>query len=264
MAGLAASLRIRSTPPSLCFTIFTPCMQPEISYCRQARRNSPLSQSSWATSAHARGWSGCRPDSALSLPIISAAASPDSGYNGCATGEVRIQWMLLRSAAYLKALYHRHVMKWGGYRSPARQEEVKAFIVVAHALPVIISLARPGHRPESRGRRGRSPISAIRASSTTACTNCSRRPSGPNAQPAQPTLRGQDVAGPVHQLHQQLVQPQPRHVRKGPGRRPRPATAARSSSPARWPVSRLTARGWPGRAAGGQTGQSAAGSRWGH
>ena len=33
-------------------------------------------------------------------------------------------------------------------------------------------------------------------------------------QPAQPPLRGLHVTGPVHQLRQQLIQLQPRHVRK--------------------------------------------------
>ena len=33
-------------------------------------------------------------------------------------------------------------------------------------------------------------------------------------QPAQPTLRGLHVTGPVDQLHQQLIQLQPRHVRE--------------------------------------------------
>jgi transposase len=41
----------------------------------------------------------------------------------------------VRHPGYLKALYHRHVMKWGGYRSPAAKN--KAIIVVAHAILVI-------------------------------------------------------------------------------------------------------------------------------
>ena len=39
-------------------------------------------------------------------------------------------------APCLASLYHRHVMKWGGYRSPVAKK--KAIIVVAHALLVII------------------------------------------------------------------------------------------------------------------------------
>jgi transposase len=45
-------------------------------------------------------------------------------------------WAAVRHDGYLKALYHRHVMKWGGYRSPLAKN--KAVIVVAHALLVII------------------------------------------------------------------------------------------------------------------------------
>jgi transposase len=49
---------------------------------------------------------------------------------------VECAWSAVRHEGYLKSLYHRHVMKWGGYRSPAAKK--KAIIVVAHALIVII------------------------------------------------------------------------------------------------------------------------------
>ena len=49
---------------------------------------------------------------------------------------VECAWAAVRHDGYLKALYHRHVMKWGGYRSPAAKK--KAIVVVAHALVVII------------------------------------------------------------------------------------------------------------------------------
>jgi transposase len=45
-------------------------------------------------------------------------------------------WSAVRHDGYLKSLYHRHVMKWGGYRSKIAKK--KAIIVVAHALLVII------------------------------------------------------------------------------------------------------------------------------
>ena len=45
-------------------------------------------------------------------------------------------WAAVRHDGYLKALYHRHVMKWGGYRSPTAKK--KAIIVAAHAILVII------------------------------------------------------------------------------------------------------------------------------
>src|SRR5438128_1106894 len=49
---------------------------------------------------------------------------------------VECSWSAVRHDGYLKALYHRHVMKWGGYRSQTAKQ--KAIIVVAHALVVII------------------------------------------------------------------------------------------------------------------------------
>jgi transposase len=45
-------------------------------------------------------------------------------------------WAAVRHQGYLSSLYHRHVMKWGGYRSPTAKN--KAIIVVAHAMLVII------------------------------------------------------------------------------------------------------------------------------
>jgi transposase len=49
---------------------------------------------------------------------------------------VESAWAAVRHDGYLKSLYHKHVMKWGGYRSPTAKK--KAIIVVAHALLVII------------------------------------------------------------------------------------------------------------------------------
>jgi transposase len=49
---------------------------------------------------------------------------------------VECAWAAVRHEGYLRSLYHRHVMKWGGYRSPPAKK--KAIIVVAHALLVII------------------------------------------------------------------------------------------------------------------------------
>jgi transposase len=49
---------------------------------------------------------------------------------------VECAWAATRHDGYLKALCHRHVMKWGGYRSQLAKK--KAIIVVAHALLVII------------------------------------------------------------------------------------------------------------------------------
>jgi transposase len=49
---------------------------------------------------------------------------------------VECAWAAVRHPGYLKSLYHRHVMKWGGYRSQLAKK--KAIIVVAHAILVII------------------------------------------------------------------------------------------------------------------------------
>ena len=49
---------------------------------------------------------------------------------------VECAWAAVRHPGYLKSLYHRHVMKWGGYRSQLAKK--KAIIVVAHAILLII------------------------------------------------------------------------------------------------------------------------------
>ena len=60
-------------------------------------------------------------------------------------------WAAVRHDGYLKALYHRHVMKWGGYRSPTAKK--KAIIVVAHALLIIIWHVLATGTPYARARR---------------------------------------------------------------------------------------------------------------
>jgi transposase len=49
---------------------------------------------------------------------------------------VESAWAAVRHDGYLRSLYHRHVMKFGGYHSPTAKK--KAIIVVAHAILVII------------------------------------------------------------------------------------------------------------------------------
>jgi transposase len=49
---------------------------------------------------------------------------------------VECAWSAVRHDGYLKSLYRRHVMKFGGFRSQIAKK--KAIIVVAHALIVII------------------------------------------------------------------------------------------------------------------------------
>jgi transposase len=60
---------------------------------------------------------------------------------------VEAAWSAVRTDGYLKALYHRHVTRNGGYRSPTAKK--KAIIVVAHTLLVIVwhvlATAKPYH-----------------------------------------------------------------------------------------------------------------------
>ena len=49
---------------------------------------------------------------------------------------VEAAWAAVRHPGYLKALYHRHVMKQGGYRNQTAKK--KAIIAVAHAMLVIV------------------------------------------------------------------------------------------------------------------------------
>jgi transposase len=58
---------------------------------------------------------------------------------------VEAAWAAVRHEGYLRSLYHRHVMKWGGYRSPTAKK--KAIVVVAHTLIVIIWHVLAGGAP---------------------------------------------------------------------------------------------------------------------
>ncbi len=49
---------------------------------------------------------------------------------------VECAWAAVRHDGYLKSLYHRHVMKWGGYRRATAKK--KAIVVGAHAMIIII------------------------------------------------------------------------------------------------------------------------------
>jgi hypothetical protein len=69
-----------------------------------------------------------------------------------AATSVETVWSAGRHEGYLNALYHRHVMKWGSYRSPTAKK--KAIIVVAHAN-ARHRLACPGHRQTLRRARRR-------------------------------------------------------------------------------------------------------------
>jgi transposase len=85
--------------------------------------------------AHLASWTGLCPGNHES------AGKRNSGRRR--KGNEHLQSLLVECAraavrhdGYLKSLYHRHVMKWGGYRS--RTAKKKAIVVVAHALIVII------------------------------------------------------------------------------------------------------------------------------
>ena len=100
----------------------------------------------FATAAHLASWAGLCPGNHES------AGKRHSGRRRHGNPHlqsllVECAWSAVRHDGYLKSLYHRHVMKWGGYRSPTAKK--KAIIVVAHALIVIIwhilATAKPYH-----------------------------------------------------------------------------------------------------------------------
>ena len=86
--------------------------------------------------AHLASWAGLCP--ANSESAWHRPARRRKGNEHLQSLLVECAWAAVRHPGYLKSLYHRHVMKWGGYRSQLAKK--KAIIVVAHALIVIISL----------------------------------------------------------------------------------------------------------------------------
>jgi transposase len=85
--------------------------------------------------AHLASWAGICPGNHESAGKR-RSGKPRHGNQHLQPVLVEAAWAAVRHEGYLKALYHRHVMKWGGYRSPTAKK--KAIIVVAHALLVII------------------------------------------------------------------------------------------------------------------------------
>ena len=85
--------------------------------------------------AHLASWAGLCPGNHESAGK-SRSGRPRHGNARLQSLLVESAWAAVRHDGYLKALYHRHVMKWGGYRSRAAKQ--KAIVVVAHALIVII------------------------------------------------------------------------------------------------------------------------------
>ena len=85
--------------------------------------------------AHLASWAGLCPGNHESAGK-SRSGRPRHGSARVRSLLVECAWAAVRHDGYLKALFHRHVMKWGGYRS--RIAKAKAIMVVAHALIVII------------------------------------------------------------------------------------------------------------------------------
>jgi len=89
----------------------------------------------FATAAHLASWTGLCPGNHESAGKRHSGRRR-KGNEHLQSLLVECAWSAVRHDGYLKSLYHRHVMKWGGYRSQTAKK--KAIIVVAHALVVII------------------------------------------------------------------------------------------------------------------------------
>lgn len=85
--------------------------------------------------AHLASWAGICPGNHESAGKRHSGRRPH-GNQPLQPVLVETAWAAVRHDGYLKALCHRHVMKWGGYRS--RTAKKKAIIVVAHAILVVI------------------------------------------------------------------------------------------------------------------------------
>jgi transposase len=96
---------------------------------------------------------------------------------------VEAAWSAVRHDGYLKSLYHRHVMKWGGYRSPTAKK--KAIIVVAHALLVIIWHVLPPAGPTTSSAPTTSPAASTPTGKPAASSQNSK-PSDTRSASSQP------------------------------------------------------------------------------
>ena len=87
------------------------------------------------TAGHLASWAGICPGNHESAgKRYSGARRPGNTHLQAIL--VEAAWAAVRHPGYLQALYHRHVMKSGGYRNPKARS--KAIIVVAHQMLVII------------------------------------------------------------------------------------------------------------------------------
>jgi transposase len=85
--------------------------------------------------AHLASWTGLCPGNHESAGTR-RSGKPRKGNTHLQTLLVECAWSAVRHGGYLKSLYHRHVMRNGGYRSSTAKK--KAIVVVAHAMIVII------------------------------------------------------------------------------------------------------------------------------
>jgi transposase len=85
--------------------------------------------------AHLASWAGLCPGNHESAGKR-RSGKPRHGNQHLQPVLVEAAWAAVRHPGYLRSLYHRHVMKWGGYHSPTAKK--KAIIVVAHAMLVIV------------------------------------------------------------------------------------------------------------------------------
>jgi transposase len=85
--------------------------------------------------AHLASWTGLCPGTCQPAGKR-RSGKPRPGNTHLQTLLVECAWSAVRHDGYLKSLFHRHVMKNGGYRSSTAKK--KAIVVVAHAMIVII------------------------------------------------------------------------------------------------------------------------------
>ena len=87
------------------------------------------------TADHLALWAGLCPGNHESAGRRSSG-KPRKGNQRLHPVMVECAWSATRHEGYLKSLFHRHVMKFGGYRSAAAKK--KAIVAVAHTMLVIV------------------------------------------------------------------------------------------------------------------------------
>lgn len=92
-------------------------------------------QEFFATAAKLAAWSGLAPGNHESAGKRKSGRR-HHGNQHLQPVLVEAAWSAVRHTGYLRSLYHRHVMKNGGYRSSVAKK--KAIVTVAHAMIVII------------------------------------------------------------------------------------------------------------------------------